>query len=493
VVVIDWILYAVVLAGAVPLATGCYQFALAGLHRFRRRDALADVFPHVAVIVPAWNEAAVIERTLEQLAALDYPHDALRVYVVDDASTDTTPEIVRAAGERHPGLVFHLRRARGGEGKAQTINYGLRHVAEDPWYEAILIIDADVILTSSALRRMARHLASADVGAVTAYIKEGSHPGNYLNRFIAYEYIAAQAAARRAQNVLGAHACLAGGAQLISRAALEAIGGMIDTTTLAEDTVTTFEIQLTGRRVVFEPHAVVWAEEPREVDALWKQRLRWGRGNLQITSRFRRIWFRRSAGNLGGVSFALIWFPILLMPVLMVIASFGLITLFFVDRDASAHVFRLLWLISVVTYVFSTGSCFSVDPGTARRVWREGLLFPGAVSLTVMLYAAAPALFTVYGARWLRDLGADPARIYLGTVLLLFSYLWISACMVAAFLLKRLAASHRVPWLVAPLVYLVGFGPILCGVTCSAYVMQFRGAAMTWEKTEKIGAIGKIA
>ena len=116
-------------------------------------------------------------------------------------------------------------------------------------------MDADVIYEPDSLRKMTRHLADPEVGSVTAYIKEGSRPGNYLTRFIGYEYITAQAAARRSQNVLGAIACLAGGAQLHSRANIEALGGRIDTTTLAEDTVTTFQTQLAGRRVVFEPHA----------------------------------------------------------------------------------------------------------------------------------------------------------------------------------------------------------------------------------------------
>ena len=139
---------------------------------------------------------------------------------------------------------------------------------------------------------MTRHLADPRVGAVTAYIKEGSRPGNYLTRFIGYEYITAQAAARRGQNVLGAIACLAGGAQLHSRANLVALGGRIDTSSLAEDTFTTFETQLRGRRVVFEPHATCWAEEPDSIGGLWKQRLRWARGNVQVTLRYRRLWFR---------------------------------------------------------------------------------------------------------------------------------------------------------------------------------------------------------
>ena len=174
--------------------------------------------------------------------------------------------------------MVHLRREQGGQGKAHTLNHGLRHVLAEPWAEAVLIMDADVVYEQRALRYMTRHLADPDVGAVTAYIKEGSQPANWMNKFISYEYIAAQAAARRGQNTIGVLACLAGGAQLHSRENIEAIGGEIDTTSLAEDTFTTFATQLNGKRVVFDGNAVVWAEEPSTIDGLWKQRLRWARG-----------------------------------------------------------------------------------------------------------------------------------------------------------------------------------------------------------------------
>ena len=151
-----------------------------------------------------------------------------------------------------------------------------------------MIMDADVLFEPVTLRRMTRHLADPEVGGVTAYVKEGSQPAGLLSRFIAFEYITAQAAARRAQNVMGGLPCMAGGAQLHSRENLLAIGGAIDTSTLAEDTYTTFKTQLAGRRALFDANAVVWAEEPDSVAALWKQRVRWGRGNLQITHGFPR-------------------------------------------------------------------------------------------------------------------------------------------------------------------------------------------------------------
>ena len=469
-------LSAFVVAGALPLIAGSYQAILAGLHRFRYGDRGAhEQPPRVAVVVPAWNEAAVIGRTVETLLGLEYPEDRLRVYVVDDASTDATPEIARAAAEAHPGRVFHVRRDRGGEGKAHTLNAGLRRVQADDWYEAVLIIDADVIFTGRSLLRMARHLGDPSVGAVTAYIKEGSRPANFMNRFVAYEYINAQAGARRAQNVLGAQACLAGGAQLLRREALEALGGEIDTSSLAEDTFTTFNVQLAGSRVVFEPHAIVWAEEPLDMAGLWKQRVRWARGNLQVTHHYRRVWLRRrGAGRLGGVSFALIWFSVLLMPVLMLLSSAALVALFALDRSASTDVFRALWAANLVAYLLITLSTFALDPATARRTWWEGITFPGLISLAIIVYAAFPEL------------------VDLGTGLLLFTYVWLSASMAAAYLVKRLEET-RLSWCARPLLYVVGYGPLLCAISAAAYLKQLRGTEMTWEKTEKTGRLGEFA
>ncbi len=304
---------------------------------------LASHLPRVAIVVPAWNEAAVIGATIDRLMALEYPDDSLRVYVVDDASTDATPDVVKAKELEYPGKVFHLRREKGGQGKAHTLNHGIAVILSEPWSEALMIIDADVLFEDSALRKMARHLADPEVGAVTAYIKEGSVPGNIMTRFIAFEYITAQAASRRAQNVFGGLACMAGGAQLHSRVNLEAIGGRIDTSSLAEDTFTTFNTQLAGRRALFDGNATVWAEEPGDILGLWKQRLRWARGNVQVTRHFRWLWFnRRRHKDLGSIVFGLMWFSILLMPVFMIGSSLSLVTLYFFDSPLSWILFRQL-------------------------------------------------------------------------------------------------------------------------------------------------------
>jgi cellulose synthase/poly-beta-1,6-N-acetylglucosamine synthase-like glycosyltransferase len=492
-----WALTALVIAGALPLVVASYQFLIIGWH-FRRLHygRCAPVFPRTAILIPAWNEAAVIASSVDRLMRLEYPPDRLRVFVIDDASTDETPQVARAKAAQYPGRVFHLRREVGGQGKAHTLNHGLAEVLSDSWMQAVLIMDSDVIYEPSALRRMTRHLADPGVGAVTAYIKEGSAPGNYLNRFIGYEYITAQAAARRSQNVLGAVACLAGGAQLHSRANIEAIGGRIDASSLAEDTITTFRTQLRGARVVFEPHAVVWAEEPGGVSGLWKQRLRWGRGNLQVTRKFATVWFRMDRGHrLGSTRFGLFWFSLLLQPVFLISASASLVALYYLDAPLAWDAFHVLWITNALTYVFITLFALLIDPGTGRRVWREAILFPGVISLIIMLTAVIPGPLSDVTNHVLSLLGLSGLRHY-GAEFELFIYIWLAGSMLVAYLAK-VAENHlprRAGAIVAgTLVYVAGYGSLLCAVSFAAYVKELRHADATWDKTEKTGKVAVSA
>ena len=487
---VDWLLVLFVMLGAVPMLAASYQYLLVAVH-FRRnhyRDC-APYFPRTAVLVPAWNEAAVIGASIDRLMQLDYPPESLRVYVVDDASTDDTPDVIKAKAVQYPGQVVHLRRDKGGEGKSHTLNHGLRVILADDWMQALLIMDADVIYEPDSLRTMTRHLADSRVGAVTAYIKEGSRPGNYLTRFIGFEYITAQAAARRAQNVLGAVACLAGGAQLHSRANLEAIGGRIDTSSLAEDTFTTFKTQLAGHTVVFEPHATVWAEEPGDIRGLWKQRLRWARGNVQVTTQFRRVWCRPSRTHrLGSVSFSVFWFCLFLLPVFMILASASLIILYFSSFATAWVVFHVLWIINALTYVFITSFVLMIDWVTGRHAWLESVLFPGVISVTIIIAACFPRLLQMIFHDVLPLMGITLTFAERRT-LVLFAYAWLAGSMLVAYLGKVAEPRRFGRVLSAAFIYIAGYGPLLCACTFASYLKELRGAEMTWEKTEKTGKV----
>ncbi len=473
-----------VLLGMVPALTTFAQFLLVGLHGVRNHySKCRDITPRVAFLLPAWNEADVLNSSIDSLMSIDYPAGQWRIYVVDDASTDHTPDVMRAKMAQYPGSVFHLRRDKGGQGKAHTLNHGIKTILAENWAESVMIMDADVLFEPTTLRRMVRHFADPEVGGVTAYVKEGSQPPSLLSRFIAFEYITAQAAARRAQNVMGGLPCMAGGAQLHSRENLLAIGGGIDTSTLAEDTYTTIKTQLAGRRALFEGNAVVWAEEPDSVVALWKQRVRWGRGNLQITTAFRHLWFRPDRSALfGNIPFGLLWFSIALMPIFMIMGSVGLVGLFYAWPPWMATAFGALWGLILLSYLFQTLFSFAIDPATARRSWFEGLAFPGLLSLGIMLLAAFGLDIFGGSAAWPRS-GSWSWRD--SAILVVLGWSAISTFL--AWVVYRLEKAGCPKAVRNVLLVLVGYGPLLCAISLAAIVAQLRNADLKWDKTIKSG------
>jgi len=95
-----------------------------------------DRWPAVGVIVPARNEAAMLERTLPALAAQDYP-GPWRVAVVDDRSDDGTAEAARRIAARSPAaapleVVPGAPLPAGWVGKVWALEQGRRHHTAAP-------------------------------------------------------------------------------------------------------------------------------------------------------------------------------------------------------------------------------------------------------------------------------------------------------------------------------------------------------------------------
>jgi len=231
----------------------------------------------------------------------------------------------------------------------------------------------------------------------------------------------------------------------------------------------------------------VWAEEPGSIVALWKQRLRWARGNVQVTRRFKSVWFRPQPNNrLGSISFGLLWFCLLLLPVFMVLASASLVILFFIDYQLAWAAFHVLWLTNVITYIFITSFALAIDPGVGRHAWKEALMFPGVINVIILLAAILPG-----PAAWVGHELASAAGVGVtyGWVrgIELFTYVWLSACMGVAFL-GKVAESRKLGHFLGPLfVYIGGYGALLCAITTAAYIKELRHAEAGWDKTEKTG------
>ncbi len=144
-------------AGLLVYTHAGYVLLLAGLARLRRDEAPAAPvdLPSVSVIVAAYAEQDVIADRIENLRALDYPHDRLEVIVSCDGSPDTTPERARAA---RADLVLELQR--GGKIRAQDA------AVEKARGEIVAFSDANAAWEAGALRALIAPFADPRVGYV---------------------------------------------------------------------------------------------------------------------------------------------------------------------------------------------------------------------------------------------------------------------------------------------------------------------------------------
>ncbi len=184
--------------------------------------------------------------------------------------------------------------------------------------------------------------------------------------------------------------------------------------------------------------------------------------------------------------FGLLWFTTLMLPIFMIASSLALVILWVVGSDLAFHAFDGLWILNGLSFVFLIVLTLLVDPAIARRTWRRAVMFPGLISVTIVLATCFPAVF-----RWIGDAFDDAGLSFnhIGErIVLLVLYLWVALCMLAAYGLVKLerAGAKRSA---AVLLWFVGYGPLLCAITLTAYVKEARGADQVWEKTLKTGQV----
>jgi hypothetical protein len=158
----------------------------------------------------------------------------------------------------------------------------------------------------------------------------------------------------------------------------------------------------------------------------------------------------------------------------MIASAVALLLLLAIQDDVAWGVFRVVWLTHGVCYLFLVLGAFVIDRQVASRCWREGVLFPGLVSVVIIGYAAVQAVTGAWGVS-----GAHPVAWLLSA--------WLAACMAVAWLAMRLETARGGRWWSRGLLYLAGYGSFLCLVTLAAYVRELRRSDDRWEKTEKRG------
>lgn len=359
-----WIIFVLIAAslGRLLLVLG------AALVQSRRKISAQSVAsPPVSVIVPAYNEAAVIAHCLHSVLRSEY--SAFEVIVVDDGSSDETSVVASRINDPRLRVV---RKFNGG--KASALNYGIG-LAQ---YDIVVAIDADTVFHAHTLQLLMRHFFDKRVGAVSGNTKI-ANKHRLITKLQSLEYIVGFNLDRRMGDLFDCITVVPGAIGAFRKSALEA-AGRFDSDTLAEDTDLTLTIKELGYRIVYDPSAIAHTEAPATIKDLLKQRFRWTFGTMQAVWKHRRSFLNPKKGTLGMVGLPYLVFYQILFPLISPLFDIALIL------GLVAHRYELM-IISLAVYtaadVMSSAIALWLDRESLLQLW---ILVPQRLFYRQLMY-----------------------------------------------------------------------------------------------------------
>ncbi|MBA4493913.1 glycosyltransferase [Paenactinomyces guangxiensis] len=262
----------------------------------KRGSELIEYNPLVSVVIAAYNEEKVINKTIHSVLRSKYA--PLEVIIVNDGSKDQTEAVIKREFSGNPQV--HVI-TQPNSGKTAAINLGYRFAKG----EIIISIDADTLIADNTVPLLVRHFQDKKVAAVSGNVKVGN-VRNLLTLWQHVEYITGFNLERRAFDNLNCIPVVPGAIGAWRKKAVEEVG-YFQHDTLAEDTDITITLLRHGYKVQFEDHAFAYTEAPEDLKSLIKQRIRWIYGTLQCLWKHRGALFSREQKALGLVSLPNMW------------------------------------------------------------------------------------------------------------------------------------------------------------------------------------------
>ena len=244
---------------------------LAGLaaKRWPRPVRQAPIRPRVTLLIPAYNEQAVIAEKLHNSLALDYPPQQLTIVVVADGSDDDTAVISQQFQPHGIQLYYQPQR----QGKIAAVNRVMPHLHSD----IVVFTDANAMLAPDTLTAIVRNFADPDVAAVAGAKKvSGGGEGLYWR----YESFLKQCDSQLS-SVMGA----AGELFAIRREQF----APPEPDSIIEDFVMSMRLVGGGWRVVYEPEAVASEPAMNSLNGDWQRRTRIAAGGFQAIRRLPQL------------------------------------------------------------------------------------------------------------------------------------------------------------------------------------------------------------
>jgi len=305
---------------------------------FEKRTRKISFEPAVSLIIPAYNEAAFIERKMQNCREIEYPAEKLEIIWVTDGSTDESREIL----EKYYGIRLMHKDKR--KGKTHAINRSLRDVDND----FVILTDANSMLNPESVNELVKPFADERVGCTAgekriskSFIEKAVSAGEGL--YWRYESFVKKLESKTG-SVLGA----AGELFAIRKSLFKEIPH----DTLLDDFTISMKIASDGYRVKYVPDAFSVELSSVSVKEELKRKLRIASGGIQFLVRNMSLLNPLKYGKL---SFRYISHKVLRW----IFVPFGLIAVFLLNLaivcipSLNNDIFRVLFTIQVLFYLMA--------------------------------------------------------------------------------------------------------------------------------------------
>ena len=260
-------------------------------HRQQHAPKGANHNERLTVLLPVWNEAAVMEKKLDNLAAQHLP---IHLLVVDSASTDGTLDVFNDWRARHPKAFTSIEVVRMEQrlGKTAAVVKALTHLGQHA-EGLVCMTDADAMLERGCLQRMMQWFADPMIGAV------GAVPNRIDARPDEEQHRAAWEAMRLAESMVDSTPFLEGSCMMWRPSCL-AIDDL-NPGANADDAQIATSVRCQGWRAIADPLATFIDVAPSTVEGQRRQKLRRAQGLQRLLTRMRKRATGKSQGVFGRI------------------------------------------------------------------------------------------------------------------------------------------------------------------------------------------------
>ncbi|HUN71740.1 MAG TPA: glycosyltransferase family 2 protein [Steroidobacteraceae bacterium] len=260
---------------AAPAVLACsYLLALTALSRRAVPPRASARQIRFDIVVPAHDEAQVIERTLASLAALDWPADRRRIHVIADNCMDPTADIARRCGAR-----VHERRDEQERGKGYALRYAFNISKREGWAQAIVVVDADSKVSPNLLEAIAVRLEGGE-HAVQVHYGVLNPLDSWRTRLMTIAMECFHTVRSRARERLRVSCGIRGNGWCVTHELLTRVP--YGAFSLTEDLEYGIELGRSGYRVAYADEAHVLGEMVSGARAAGRQRQRWEQGRSRL-------------------------------------------------------------------------------------------------------------------------------------------------------------------------------------------------------------------